>query len=79
MGDVIPPIIQVPQVSYSLWVPWRRASKVEQDSKAFEVITNVLDNRVAAIERQPGCKLRLDRRLQCDRSGRRAELSALGV
>jgi hypothetical protein len=76
---MIPPIIQMSEMSHPLRVPWSGPGKVEQEAESLKVLTDVLDSRVSGVERKSGRELCLDRGPHGGGSCRGAELDTFGV
>ena len=79
MGHVIPPIVQVSEMSDPLRIPWGCPAKVQQETEAIKVLTDVLVGRVPSVERESGRELCLDCGPHVGRNCCGAELGALRV
>src|SRR5258708_240225 len=79
MGNVISPVAHMSEIRYPLRVSLVRPAKVELETKALEVIADILDAGISSVQRELGCKLYLDRGLHGGGSRRGAKLGALGV
>jgi hypothetical protein len=79
VGDVIPPEVQVSEMRDLLRIPRGCPAKVQQETEALKVLSDILVGRVPRVERESCRELCLD----CGPHGRRncrgAELGALRV
>jgi hypothetical protein len=76
VGGLVPPLVQMVQVSHLLWV---NRVQVEQKSEAIKVLLNIIVVWVPSLKRQLGGKLRLSRRLKAGRDCRGPDLQALRI
>ena len=75
----IPPPVQSLQVSEAGMVGRIGRDPVERDAKPVEVLPNVVSVRVAAIQREARCKLRLNHELQRGGHRRADDLGTFGI